>query len=90
MGTIKAKTQGKIFGGVMFEIGDLVKLKRKGVCLSFRDHPDKICGLVVEIEREAFYTYEGDYDDRITVKWLLLDLKEELPEFLLEKITKDT
>jgi len=74
----------------MFEIGDLVKLKRKGVCLSFREHPDKICGIIIAIEREVFYTYEGDLDDRVTVKWLLLDTEEELPEFLLEKVTKDT
>jgi len=74
----------------MFEIGDLVKLKRKGDCLSFREHPDKICGIIIAIEREVFYTYEGDLDDRVTVKWLLLDTEEELPEFLLEKVTKDT
>ena len=74
----------------MFEVGDLVRFRDKGVVKRNREHPDKTIALVIEIERNVFRTYQGDYDDRIKVKWMPLGKEEIMPEFLLEKITKDT
>ena len=74
----------------MFEVGDLVRFRDKGVVKRNREHPDKTIALVIEIERNVFRTYQGDYDDRIKVKWMPLGKEETMPEFLLEKITNDT
>ena len=74
----------------MFEIGDLVIFKNKGVVKRNRGHPDKTIALVIAVERNVFYTYRGDYDDRIKIRWMPLGKEESLPEFLLEKVTEDT
>ena len=74
----------------MFEVGDLVRFRNEGVVKHHREHPNKVIALVIEIERNVFLTYTGDYDDRIKVKWMPLGKEEIMPEFLLEKITKDT
>ena len=74
----------------MFEVGDLVRFKKKGVFTKTREAPHKKIGLISEIEREVYHSYDGDCDDKITVIWLGSNDKESMPEFLLEKITKDT
>ena len=74
----------------MFEVGDLVRFRNTGVVKRNREHPDKTIALVIEIERNVFRTYRGDYDDRIKVKWMPLGKEETMPEFLLEKVTEDT
>ena len=74
----------------MFEVGDLVRFRGTGVVKRNREHPDKTIALVIEIDRNVFRTYQGDYDDRIKVKWMPLGKEETMPEFLLEKVTEDT
>jgi hypothetical protein len=74
----------------MFNIGDLVRFKNKGVVKRNREHRNKTIALVIEIERNVFYTYQGDYDDKIRVKWMPLGEEEAIPEFLLEKVTEYT
>ncbi len=74
----------------MFEVGDLVRFRSTGVVKRNREHPDKTIGLVVDTERNVFRTYQGDYDDRIKVRWMPLGKEESMPEFLLEKVTEDT
>ena len=74
----------------MFNVGDLVRFKNKGVVKRNREHPDKTIALVIGIERNVFYTYQGDYDDSVKVRWIPLGKEESMPEFLLEKITEDT
>ena len=74
----------------MFEIGDLVKFRSKGVVKANRETPNKTLALIIDIERNVFRTYRGDYDDRIKLRWLPSGEEESIPEFLLEKITEDT
>ena len=74
----------------MFEVGDLVRFRSTGVVKRNREGPGKTIALVIEVHRNVFYTYRGDYDDRVRVKWMPLGEEESMPEFLLEKITEDT
>lgn len=74
----------------MFEIGDLVRFKKNGVLTKTREAPHKKIGLISEIEREVYRSYDGTIDDKITIIWLGSEDEESMPEFLLEKITKDT
>ena len=74
----------------MFEVGDLVRFRDKGVVKRNRMEPGKTIALVIEVHRSVFYTYRGDYDDRVRVKWMPLGKEESMPEFLLEKVTEDT
>ncbi len=73
----------------MFEVGDLVRFRSTGVVKRNREHPDKTIALVISVERNVFRTYEGDYDDRIKLRWMPLGKEESMPEFLLEKVTED-
>ena len=74
----------------MFEIGDLVELRTKGVVNSLRYHPDKLIGIIKDIERNSFWSYKGDYIDKVVVFWTPLGEEERIPETFLKKITKDT
>ncbi len=74
----------------MFEVGDLVRFRSTGVVKRNREHPDKNIALVISVERNVFRTYEGDYDDRIKLRWMPLGKEESMPEFLLEKVTEET
>jgi len=74
----------------MFEIGDLVKFKDKGVAKRNREHPDKVIAIVVAIDRDVFWTYTGDKDDSVTVQWIPLGAQESMPEFLLEEVAENT
>jgi|13_taG_2_1085334.scaffolds.fasta_scaffold152648_1 hypothetical protein len=73
----------------MFNVGDLVKFKDKGVAKRNREHPDKTIALVIAIERDQYWSYTGEMDDRITVQWMPLGKEESMPEFLLEKVTEN-
>jgi len=72
-----------------FNVGDLVKFKDKGVVKRNRMHPDKTIAVIVEVERDVYWTYTGYKDDRVTVHWMPLGKKESMPEFLLEKATEE-
>lgn len=74
----------------MFNIGDLVRFRSEGVVKRHREHPDKTIALVIEVEREVYWSYDGDIDDRVVVRWMPLGEEESMPEFLLEKVTEDT
>ena len=74
----------------MFEIGDLVQFRKEGAFTKTREHPGKQIALIIDIERKVYLTYEGDYDDQIKVHWIPLGSTEVMPEFLLEKVTKET
>ena len=74
----------------MFEIGDLVQFKKKGAFTKSREHPDKQIGLITDLERNVYLTYEGDYDDQIKVYWMPYGETEVMPEFLLEKYEVST
>ena len=67
----------------MFNVGDLVTLRRSGVATT-RYHPDKKVGIVKAIRREVFLSYTGDKEDAITVYWMPLDTHETVMEFYLE------
>jgi hypothetical protein len=84
------KIGDKDIGGLMFEIGDLVRFKKEGVVTILRTNPSKNLGLIVEIEREAYHCYSGDLEDKVTVIWLGMNEKESMPEFYLEKVDEDT
>ena len=74
----------------MFEIGDLVQFRKKGAFTKSREHPDKQIGLITDLERNVYLTYEGDYDDQIKVYWMPYGETEVMPEFLLEKYEVST
>ena len=74
----------------MFEIGDLVQFRKEGAFTKTREHPDKQIGLITDLERNVYRTYQGDYDDQVQVYWMPYGEKETMPEFLLEKVTKET
>ena len=74
----------------MFEIGDLVRFKKTGVANKMRAKPDKRLALIVSIEREVYYSYTGELDDKVSVIWLGTEVEETIPEFYLEKVDKDT
>jgi len=67
----------------MFNVGDLVILRRSGVATT-RYHPDKKVGIVKSVRREVFLSYTGDKEDAITVYWMPLDAHETVMEFYLE------
>ena len=73
----------------MFDVGDLVKFKDKGVVKRNRMKPGKTIALVIAVERDQYWSYTGDMDDRVTVQWMPLGEKESMPEFLLEKATEE-
>jgi len=73
----------------MFEIGELVELKKTGVVNANRFHKDKVCGIVCKIERDHFRSYTGSLTDKITVLWLPLNEKETMPENFIQKLNKD-
>ena len=71
----------------MFSVGDLVRFKNDGVVKANREAPYKNLALIIGVDRNVFYTYRGDFDDRVRLRWLPSGKEESVPEFLLEKIT---
>ena len=74
----------------MFELGDLVKFREKGVVKRNREHPDKVIAIIIAIERDVYWSYAGDCDDAVRVLWMPLGEEEGMPEFLLEKVEDNT
>ena len=73
----------------MFEVGDLVRFKRSGIVRS-RYNPLKKVGIVVNIERDLFDSYDGSKQDMIVVRWMPWDKEERMMEFYLESMDKDS
>ena len=71
----------------MFEVGDLVRFKRSGIVRS-RYNPLKKVGIVVNIERDLFDSYDGSKQDMIVVRWMPWGKEERMMEFYLEHLEK--
>ena len=67
----------------MFEVGDLVRFKRSGIVRS-RYNPLKKVGIVVNIQRDMFDSYDGSKQDMIVVRWMPWDKEARMMEFYLE------
>jgi len=70
---------------MMFNVGDLVRFKNKGIAKS-RYNPDKKIGIVISIERDMFDSYGGSKEDLIVVRWMPWDKEERMMEFYLEHL----
>ena len=73
----------------MFEDGDLVRFKRSGIVRS-RYNPLKKFGIIVNIERDLFDSYDGSKQDLVVVRWMPWDKEERMMEFYLESMDKDS
>jgi len=72
----------------MFEIGDLVRFKKTGIVRS-RYNQNKKIGIVVNIERDMFDSYDGSKEDLVVVRWMPWDEEERMMEFYLEHLEKE-
>jgi len=72
----------------MFEIGDLVRFKKTGIVRS-RYNQDKKIGIVVNVERDMFDSYDGSKEDLVVVRWMPWDEEERMMEFYLEHLEKE-
>ena len=72
----------------MFQIGDLVRFKSSGIVRS-RYNPNKKFGIVVDVKREVFDSYDGKKEDLIWVKWMPWNHTEKLMAFYLEPMEKE-
>ena len=73
----------------MFEVGDLVRFKRSGIVRS-RYNPLKKVGIVVNIQRDMFDSYDGSKQDMIVVRWMPWDQEERMMEIYIEPIVKES
>ena len=71
----------------MFEIGDLVRFKKTGIVRS-RYNQNKKIGIVVNVERDMFDSYDGSKEDLVVVRWMPWDEEERMMEFYLEHFNK--
>jgi hypothetical protein len=67
----------------MFEVGDIVRFKPSGIVRS-RYSPLKKFGIIINIERDMFHSYDNRKDDMIEVVWFPSQRRERLMEFYLE------
>ena len=72
----------------MFEIGDLVRFKKTGIVRS-RYNQNKKVGIVVNVERDMFDSYDGSKEDLVVVRWMPWDEEERMMEFYLEHLEKE-
>ena len=72
----------------MFHIGDLVRFKKSGIVRS-RYNPNKKFGIVVNVERDMFDSYDGKKEDLVHVKWMPWNHTERLMAFYLELMEKE-
>ena len=72
----------------MFELGDLVRFKSSGIVRS-RYNPNKKIGIITEIQRGVFDSYDGKKEDLIWVKWMPWDKTEKLMAFYLELVEQE-
>lgn len=71
----------------MFSIGDLVRFKPSGIVRS-RYNPNKKFGIIVDVSRNMFDSYDGTKQDLIVVRWMPWDKEEKMMEFYLEPLEK--
>lgn len=71
----------------MFNIGDLVRFKPSSIVRS-RYNPNKKFGIIVDISRSVFDSYDGTKQDLIVVRWMPWDKEEKMMEFYLEPLEK--
>ena len=77
----------KPFKWMMFDVGDLVRFKVKGIAKT-RYNPNKKIGIVVSVERDMFDSYDGSKEDLVVVRWMPWDKEERMMEFYLEHFNK--
>jgi len=70
---------------MMFNVGDLVRFKNKGIAKS-RYNPDKKIGIVISVRRNVFMSYDNHMEDLIVVRWMPWDKEERMMEFYLEHL----
>jgi hypothetical protein len=73
---------------MMFNIGDLVRFKKTGIVRS-RYNQNKKIGIVVNVERDMFDSYDGSKEDLVVVRWMPWDEEERMMEFYLEHLEKE-
>jgi hypothetical protein len=73
---------------MMFNIGDLVRFKKTGITRS-RYNQNKKIGIVVNVERDMFDSYDGSKEDLVVVRWMPWDEEERMMEFYLEHLEKE-
>jgi len=71
----------------MFKVGDLVRHKPSGIVRS-RYNPGKKFGIIVQIERNKFPSYNGIPEDLIEVVWFPSIRTEKMMQFYLEPLEK--
>ena len=69
----------------MFNVGDLVRFKTKGITKS-RYNPDKKIGIVISVRRNVFMSYDNHMEDLVVVRWMPWDKEERMMEFYLEHL----
>jgi hypothetical protein len=72
----------------VFNVGDLVVFKASGIVRS-RYNPLKKFGIVTEVKRSVYRSYDGTKEDRVTVLWQPWNEKEVLMEFYLEHLERE-
>ena len=70
---------------IMFDVGDLVRFKNKGITKS-RYNPDKKIGIVTSVRRNVFMSYDGSKEDLVMVRWMPWDKEERMMEVYLEHL----
>jgi len=77
---------------VIMKIGDLVKQKGAGVAVISNNILSQFnmdcVGIVVEIEPDVYFSYDGRHRSNITVQWSN-GKTETMPEIYLEKIENE-
>jgi hypothetical protein len=73
---------------MMFNVGDLVVFKNKGIAKS-RYSPNKRIGIVISVRRDVFKSYDNSMEDLIVVRWMPWDKEERMMEFYLEHLVKE-
>jgi len=69
----------------MFDVGDLVRFKNKGIGKT-RYNPNKKIGIVTSVRRNVFKSYDNSMEDLVVVRWLPWDKEERMMEFYLEHL----
>jgi len=72
---------------MVFDVGDLVRFKVKGIAKT-RYNPNKKIGIVVSVKRDVFKSYDNSMEDLVIVRWMPSDKEERMMEFYLEHFSK--
>ena len=73
---------------MVFDVGDLVRFKVKGIAKT-RYNPNKKIGIVVSVKRDVFKSYDNSMEDLVIVRWMPSDKEERMMEFYLEHLEKE-